>query len=119
MSRPALDDGRLIKPESLREARLRLQRVAQDIARIEAQLADPARRERLGGAAYDAWRGGAESALARFTSERERLGAWIATVDDPLLRAARDLLRALREDDVEFEPEELATIAKLDRLFEE
>lgn len=118
---PRLNRGRLIKPESIRQARERLVFIEREIGRIDEQLADPERQKRYGGSlpAYLDWRRRAETSRKLFVSEKEQLTKWLATANHPLLREAYEILRTLRDhDDVEFDERELATIAKLDKFFE-
>jgi hypothetical protein len=115
---PDLDRGKLRPPASIKQAHERLQLLNREISNIDEQLADAVRRKRLG-AQYFRWCGSAEHARQLFLSERRQLKTWLEEAEHPLFRAAYELLKTLRRQEVDFDPPELELINKLDNHFKE
>ncbi len=118
--RALLNRGRIIVPESIADARRRLELLDREIARIEGQLADPERRKRIGLQGwYDGWRKSATNALTLFRLEREQLRAWVDVATCDLLKLAYDTLKSVQEDEGDefFDETELALIDRLDKHF--
>lgn len=100
-----------LTPRSIAQARARLAVLDRALARINKQLEDRSRARQ--------WRQRAEHAYTKFADERDRLRVWLLAAEHPLFRASYELLKTLREQDVDFDPPELELLAKLDAHFKE
>jgi len=115
--RSNLKDGKLIPPKSFAAAVRRRQQLAYEQQRIQAQLDDPTRPATYGEAFHDAWLPRARTALGLFKNEERQLAEWIdSQLLGGLFRQAYDLLKALQKE-VDFEPNELELMHKLDAFF--
>lgn len=114
----ALRNGKLPVPGSLTAAKARHQQLIYEMGKIQKQLADPKRSERLGNENYDMWAKRASSALAYMEKEASGLALWIDRhPDSDLFREAWQLLRKLREE-VDLDASELALLGRLDDYYE-
>lgn len=102
-----LERGKLVPPRSLREARCRLQKLRREVAKVEAQIADPTRALRAANMAeYDEWLGRARRAHERLHAEARLLGEWVGERQARAaewLERAHDLLATLVEEDVDLD----------------
>jgi hypothetical protein len=109
--RSNLKDGKLLPPKSLADAVRRRQQLVHEQQRIQAQLDDPKRQ------ANTEWLPRARTALGLFKNEERQLAEWIdSQLLGGLFRQAYDLLKALQKE-VDFEPNELELMHKLDAFF--
>ena len=115
----SLRDGKLPPPLSLVAAKARYDQLYYEIQKIEKQLVDLNRRERLGDVNYELWSKKATSALRYMKKEADQLAIWIDRhPDSDLFREVHELLLQLR-DEVDLEPKEAALIARLDTYYQE
>jgi hypothetical protein len=117
--------GRLQPPESLGEARSRLEQLQHELYRIDKQLSDPERQQRAASpGAYASWRAGCRRAQQYLTQEHDQLVSWISEREQApdaaavLLRRAYDLLVIIRDDGGLDGPEEEAVVRDLARHLE-
>lgn len=112
--RPKLNRGKLIPPDSLKDAYPRSLQLGREVVRIKQQLRDP--RSYLSPAEYDAWTTKAGAILKLFESEDRQLKEWIAKQELNLFQESYKLLKTLESEDA-LEDEEKPLIQKLDEFF--
>jgi hypothetical protein len=112
-----------VKPAqlTLRQARERRRELEVECSRIQTQLDDPLRFAKYSDSyLYDKWKGLAREAKRNL----EREIAWLSRIVEDetgleLLREARDMLRRLREDEVEFDSDELELLERVELFLKE
>jgi hypothetical protein len=116
---PRLDRGRLRPPASVREAREREAALQHEVSSIAKQLENPERRAHFNTEdSYRAWETRAREARKLLRAELNQLRAWLAAADHPDFHAVYELLKTLREEEVEFDERELALLARIGKIFE-
>lgn len=116
--RSALHHGKLKPPPTLAEGLARHRQLKIEITRIKAQVDDKTRSLRFPSPKeYEDWLASATRALKLFRSEERQLGDWLASQDDQsalqLLRKASALFQTLKDDETEFDPDELDLINRI------
>lgn len=117
--RPKLENGKLIAPASITDARERERLVLREIERIDSHLEDRKRIDSYPNrGAYVAWAQSATKARAGFLRELELLREWMSNPTLVLFKQLYDLVKKVEADGCEFSSEEQQLIAKADKYFE-
>lgn len=117
-----LRNGVLDPPPSIAAARQRVKQDDAEIERLQGQLDDVTQVKRFASMdAYDEWCRKVDRVRRLFVVERRLLKDWIADRSrdvEFLLREAHELFKALRADDVEFEPDEVDVMNRIAKFFD-